>query len=343
MEQAQVITAESHYTYASFWRRLAAYVIDGTIISIPIWPIASIYAKQSGLWDMIMAFVTASRSGLPVSMSDMGVMVLFETFFKTIIIVSAISYGIHILYFSIWESSKFQATPGKMASRLKVVNQNGQRMGFLQALARNFLKLLSSVILYIGYLMVFVTEKRQSLHDKISNSYVLKTSYEVPHIQGVEYAGFWRRFVAWFLDVILIWILIYPLRIFMLTGSHTLGEIWMNNLQHPDHLMMPSIDEIIRESCIGLFTTLLTIFYFASFESSRFQATPGKIVIGIRVTDQLGQRISFWRAVGRYLAKTISGMTLLIGYIMAGVTPKQQALHDELADTLVIKSQVPRA
>lgn len=189
--------------------------------------------------------------------------------------------------------------------------------------------------------MILITEKRQGLHDKISNSYVLKTAYEVPHMQGVEYAGFWRRLLAWVLDIILIGLISYPLRALLLIGSKSFYEVWLNNLMHPDHYIVPSIDALIRESWVSFIVTLLTIFYFASFESSRFQATPGKIAIGIRVTDQLGHRISFWRAAGRYLCKTISGLTLLIGYIMAGFTPKQQALHDELIDTLVVKSQVP--
>ena len=343
MEQAEVINAETRYSYGSFWRRLAAYAIDGSIISLIMAPIAVMYIKGSGLWDLILAFQTAKLSGFQMDSSGMGMMVLFETFFKTILIISTCSLIIHVLYYSVWESSKYQGTPGKMASHLKVVDENGQRLGFLQALARNFLKILSGAILCIGYIMIFVTEKRQSLHDKISGCYVLKTSFEVPHMQGVEYAGFWRRFLAFLLDIILISLLISPLKMFVLSGSQSMWDIMVHNFKFPNQPIMPSIDEIIRESWISFVTSLLTIFYFASFESSRFQATPGKIAIGIRVTDTLGQRLSFWRAAGRYMAKYISNCTLLIGYIMAGFTPKAQALHDELADTLVVKSQVPKA
>lgn len=72
-------------------------------------------------------------------------------------------------------------------------------------------------------------------------------------------------------------------------------------------------------------------------ESSKYQGTIGKKVLGIIVTDENGNRITFGRATGRYFAKIISGMTLWVGYIIAGFTDKKQALHDIIANTLVWK------
>jgi uncharacterized RDD family membrane protein YckC len=72
-------------------------------------------------------------------------------------------------------------------------------------------------------------------------------------------------------------------------------------------------------------------------ERSAKQATVGKLAIGIKVTDLDGGRISFWRALGRTFAKIISGIILFIGYIMAAFTERKQALHDKIADTLVVK------
>ena len=77
--------------------------------------------------------------------------------------------------------------------------------------------------------------------------------------------------------------------------------------------------------------------YFALLESSERQATFGKMALGLKVTDLNGNRISFGQAVGRNLAKYISLVTLLIGYIMAGFTERKQALHDMIASTLVFK------
>ena len=77
--------------------------------------------------------------------------------------------------------------------------------------------------------------------------------------------------------------------------------------------------------------------YYALFESSKYGGTLGKMAVGIKVTDIEGRRVSFARATGRYFARIVTNMTLLIGYIMAGFTEKKQALHDILANCLVVK------
>lgn len=81
---------------------------------------------------------------------------------------------------------------------------------------------------------------------------------------------------------------------------------------------------------------LLTFIYMAGMESSGYQATLGKLAVGIKVTDLKGQRISFARAVGRYFAHIASGLTFGFGYVMAAFTQRRQALHDKMAGTLVV-------
>ena len=81
----------------------------------------------------------------------------------------------------------------------------------------------------------------------------------------------------------------------------------------------------------------LSWLYFTLFEASAKQATLGKMALGIIVTDMNGKRISFARANGRYWSKFISAIILLIGYIMAAFTKRKQALHDMIADTLVVR------
>jgi uncharacterized RDD family membrane protein YckC len=77
--------------------------------------------------------------------------------------------------------------------------------------------------------------------------------------------------------------------------------------------------------------------YFAFMESSKNQGTLGKLALGLKVSDLEGNRISFGRATGRFFGKILSGMILYIGYILAGLTEKKQALHDMLAGCLVVK------
>ena len=88
---------------------------------------------------------------------------------------------------------------------------------------------------------------------------------------------------------------------------------------------------------------VLTWLYFAGLESSAWQATLGKRAARLQVTDRMGRRLSFGRATGRFFAKVISTIPLLIGYLVAAFTPRKQALHDLIAGTVVVKRSRPQA
>ena len=95
----------------------------------------------------------------------------------------------------------------------------------------------------------------------------------------------------------------------------------------------PEIFQIIK----GIFALPIVWVYYAIMESSKYQSTLGKAVLGIKVTDLKGNRISFGRASGRFFAKIISSLTLGVGYIMIAFTEKKQGLHDMIAECLVVK------
>ena len=78
------------------------------------------------------------------------------------------------LYYVFLESGMAQATLGKGAMGLKVITTDGQRISFGQASGRYFGKILSAIILLIGYLMMIWDGKKQTLHDKIANTLVVK-------------------------------------------------------------------------------------------------------------------------------------------------------------------------
>lgn len=82
---------------------------------------------------------------------------------------------------------------------------------------------------------------------------------------------------------------------------------------------------------------IVTWLYFALLESSSRQATIGKGIMGLKVTDLNGRRLSFGKASGRFFAKILSWMTLLIGFFMAFFTEKKQALHDLITGCLVVE------
>jgi uncharacterized RDD family membrane protein YckC len=78
--------------------------------------------------------------------------------------------------------------------------------------------------------------------------------------------------------------------------------------------------------------------YFALMESSRHQATLGKLICHIRVIDVQGRKISFGRATGRYFARVLSAMIGMIGVLMILFTKMNQSLHDMITKTVVIEN-----
>ena len=76
----------------------------------------------------------------------------------------------------------------------------------------------------------------------------------------------------------------------------------------------------------------LTVFFLG-----RFGATPGKMVLRLKVVRPGGEPISYLHAAGRYLAENVSVMTLYIGYLIAAFDSERRTLHDRIAGTRVIK------
>jgi uncharacterized RDD family membrane protein YckC len=102
-------------------------------------------------------------------------------------------------------------------------------------------------------------------------------------------------------------------------------------------------DKAIRLSiAVSLFIIipLTKLIYHIIMESSVKQATYGKQILGIKVCDMQGGRITFARAVGRNLAKLLSVLTLFIGYLFSFFNKQQQCLHDMVAGTLVMKDRL---
>jgi uncharacterized RDD family membrane protein YckC len=130
--------------------------------------------------------------------------------------------------------------------------------------------------------------------------------------EPTDYAGFWIRFGAAFIDG-------------LITTIAGLAIVYATGGNYEQQGVMANFLNIV-----------LGWLYAAFMESSERQATLGKMAVGIKVTDMQGNRISFGQATGRHFAKIISAIILLIGYIMAAFDAKKQALHDKMAGTLVL-------
>jgi uncharacterized RDD family membrane protein YckC len=145
----------------------------------------------------------------------------------------------------------------------------------------------------------------------------------------VVYAGFWLRLVAYLIDNLLLGFVLGNLLLRPLMGKP--GGIPENDPLFLFRNTSPQVTALLLLFLMGNWI------YFAVSESSPWQGTVGKKVLGLQVVDLQGRRISFARASGRFFGKMISSMTLMIGFVIAGFTEKKQALHDFLAGCLVTR------
>lgn len=144
-----------------------------------------------------------------------------------------------------------------------------------------------------------------------------------------RYGGFWIRLVAIVIDVIAVGIVTGPVSAIIAVAMGFAGHA----------VAMPDVGvQLVRFIITFAFSTLANWIYEAALESSSYQATLGKMALGLKVTDLEGKRISFARATGRHFAKILSGLMFFIGFIMAGFTQRKQALHDMIAGTLVVRT-----
>jgi len=145
-----------------------------------------------------------------------------------------------------------------------------------------------------------------------------------------EFGGFWERFLAYCIDSA---ILTFGSIAVSFLGSFFIAFIMA---------LMGMDVEGAEDFFVVLYYILAFVFswlYFTIMQSSKLQATLGKKVLNLAVTDLTGNRISFGKANARFWSKFISSAILGIGYLMAAFTEKHQALHDMIADTVVLKKK----
>lgn len=132
---------EEPVVYAGFWERFGAAFIDGIILGVTGFILGLVFPKED-----------------PESFG----------------LIDVINIVIGFLYYAVQESSAAQATLGKRALGLKVTSLDGGRISFGSATGRYFGKILSAIILLIGYLMMLWDDKKQTLHDKMAGTLVIR-------------------------------------------------------------------------------------------------------------------------------------------------------------------------
>jgi uncharacterized RDD family membrane protein YckC len=167
----------------------------------------------------------------------------------------------------------------------------------------------------------------------------------VANAEQRRYAGFWLRTAAAILDLI---VLAIPLAVFAsflsVVKGIPLAFLRLNPNEAPSDVMgtfgRPAIYLML-----GFFVVSAWL-YFALLESSVWQGTMGKRILGLYVADLQGQRATFGRATGRFLGGRLLAhvpyagiLYFIVDCVCAGLTRKKQAIHDALAGCLVLRKE----
>ncbi|PYT62995.1 MAG: RDD family protein [Acidobacteria bacterium] len=159
----------------------------------------------------------------------------------------------------------------------------------------------------------------------LCSSAIMEKSELAPTETPTIYAGFWLRLAAALIDVLAMFIPFCTIALFAIVFIKLVSKAGGYD------------PVVVILTILPPMAIVATWLYFAVMESSSWQATIGKKVLGLYVTDMQGRRLTLSRATGRTFAKYLSSMTAGVGYVLCGVTNKKQALHDIVANCLVLR------
>jgi len=210
------MTEYQRKTFAGFWLRFIAFIIDVTVVTLIVFPFALIiglvapnYMLVEVPFGLFTTTTTVSEAeGNQPKIEKDEVLGLWTNYYKLKEVVvtedegefklkgevsfnrvliepdmkneitkttsSNIESYIIFIYWILLEASVWQASLGKKIMGLKVVTKDGGRPNLWQCASRNLLKVLSAIILFIGFFMAGWTDNKQALHDKISGMLVIK-------------------------------------------------------------------------------------------------------------------------------------------------------------------------
>lgn len=211
-----------------------------------------------------------------------------------------------------------------------------------------------------GWSIEDIQEAFQSTNPPLTNAQKILsndqyTQDSMPNIQtqtsvddNLVYATFLRRFVAYLIDMFIISVLSSLLLNFIISPiifplvNNIVANMITNGPTGVSFQGLASIFSTLFKVwgvtlVVGLTVGLIVyLIYYTFFYSSRLQATPGKMILGLRVVGKDGNSISIFRSVGRTAASILSAIIFYIGYLFPLFTEKKQALHDIIASTVVV-------
>lgn len=123
------------------------------------------------------------------------------------------------------------------------------------------------------------------------------------------YASVWKRFFAFLIDAVVFLILFWVLA------------------------------QLMDNASVSLVLLVIIWLYYALLESSPLQASLGKIIVGIKVVDRRGRRLTFWQATERIFSKIITNVTFYFGFFIAAFDKKKRTLHDRISHSAVVSKK----
>ncbi len=150
---------------------------------------------------------------------------------------------------------------------------------------------------------------------------------------GYPYAGFWIRFVAKFIDGLILFV---PQMMLQMAVTMAVGA--RGSFSTSGHSGNVDLAPVLAM----LISMVLSILIQATYNIllvSNYGATWGKMAVGLRIVNEDGSKLTTGKAVGRFFAEMVSGLTLYIGYIIAGFDDEKRALHDHICATRVIATR----
>lgn len=148
------------------------------------------------------------------------------------------------------------------------------------------------------------------------------------------YAGFWPRFGAKFIDGLILGVV--GVGVNVVCALLLLGTA---NYFNPQAAAQAGAANAITFQIVTILLGQAVSIGFAVFFLQRYDATPGKMALGLKVLRPDGAKLTKGRIIGRHFAELISGFILCIGYLMVAFDGEKRSLHDRICDSRVIKTR----
>jgi uncharacterized RDD family membrane protein YckC len=286
---------------AGFWVRGAALVVDSFVLQTVFLP-----------FQLLIYYPTLLAGGIGRQPDPARLLAVNAGYFVVAFVVSA--------GYIVWMHGKYGQTLGKVATGVKVVKVNEEPIGYGRALGRWLALFLSTITLGIGYLMAGVRSDKRSLHDLVAGTRVMKVRR--PWLEG-RAAGFWMRYLALGID----WqLLALPVAVFGIFTAITIPVMVAGRV--------PRSTAIAVGLTLALFLLAFVVAY-SVWMHGKWGQTLGKMALGMKVVRVDGSSLGYGGAFLRWIGSILSGLILMIGYVMAGFRSDKRALHDLIAGSRV--------